>query len=258
MNINEVEKLLSVSRANIRFYEKEGLISPERKKNNYRDYSDADVLQLKKILVFRKLGFTIEEISKMQNGELQLDNALSENIKRLETAIEDLKGSLEIARKIEKEQVDFLSIDEDAYWNIITEEERSGKKFADIFKDYLSMELFVFDTMWKWVFFHDFKKSRRRNGVLVACCILLLICIIRGLSKQFIGDGSFWEGFLYPFLLFICCSLLMLPIFLMARKSPKAAEKVASVMAIIGITFFAVLTLFIIVLILNSIFHFWF
>ena len=32
MEIKEVEKLLSVSRSNIRYYEKEGLINPERKK----------------------------------------------------------------------------------------------------------------------------------------------------------------------------------------------------------------------------------
>ena len=48
MDIKEVEKRLSVSRANIRFYEKEGLISPQRKENNYRNYSEEDIAKLKK------------------------------------------------------------------------------------------------------------------------------------------------------------------------------------------------------------------
>ena len=43
MTIKEVEELLSVSRANIRFYEKEGLLSTNRKSNNYCDYSEENI-----------------------------------------------------------------------------------------------------------------------------------------------------------------------------------------------------------------------
>ena len=68
MEIKEVEKLLSVSRSNIRFYEKVGLLNPARKENNYRNYNEEDIDALKKILVLRKLGFSVEEISEMQKG----------------------------------------------------------------------------------------------------------------------------------------------------------------------------------------------
>lgn len=61
MNIKEVEKQLSVSRSIIRFYEKEGLLKPERKENNYRDYSEQDIAALKKILVLRKLGLPLKK-----------------------------------------------------------------------------------------------------------------------------------------------------------------------------------------------------
>ena len=43
MKINEVEQLVGVTKRNIRFYEKEGLLSPGRTDNGYRDYGEADV-----------------------------------------------------------------------------------------------------------------------------------------------------------------------------------------------------------------------
>ena len=42
MTIKELEALVGMTRANIRFYEQEGLISPTRLPNSYRDYSQED------------------------------------------------------------------------------------------------------------------------------------------------------------------------------------------------------------------------
>ena len=49
MNIAEVERRTGLTRANIRFYEKEGLLSPARGANGYRDYTEADVETLRKV-----------------------------------------------------------------------------------------------------------------------------------------------------------------------------------------------------------------
>ena len=46
MKINESESQLELTRANVRFYEKEGLLQPARKENGYREYSDEDVATL--------------------------------------------------------------------------------------------------------------------------------------------------------------------------------------------------------------------
>ena len=51
MTIKEVEQILEVPRATIRFYEKEGLISPSREENGYRDYSKEDLEKVKKIVI---------------------------------------------------------------------------------------------------------------------------------------------------------------------------------------------------------------
>ena len=44
MRISEVAKETGLSVSNIRFYEKKGLLSPERKEeSNYRDYTEEDI-----------------------------------------------------------------------------------------------------------------------------------------------------------------------------------------------------------------------
>lgn len=48
MKINEVEELLNTPRANIRYYEKEGLINVSRKENGYRNYTEEDIARLKR------------------------------------------------------------------------------------------------------------------------------------------------------------------------------------------------------------------
>lgn len=72
MKINEVETLLDISKANIRFYEKEGLLSPSRTAAGYREYTPEDVEQLKTILLLRKLGFPVKVIRQILNGTLPL------------------------------------------------------------------------------------------------------------------------------------------------------------------------------------------
>jgi hypothetical protein len=125
-------------------------------------------------------------------------------------------------------------------------------------KNYLTFESEQFDNMWKWTFFHDFKESRKKHGVIGAICILFLLCVIRGLSKKFIWQGSFWEGFLYPFVLFFAIFIISTILYVLMKKAPKAGSFVSSVLLILSIIFLAGIVLLIIVLLLNSFLHFWF
>ena len=43
MTIKELEERTGMTRANIRYYETEGFLSPERRENGYRDYSEEDL-----------------------------------------------------------------------------------------------------------------------------------------------------------------------------------------------------------------------
>lgn len=76
MTIKQVEEILGIPKATIRFYEKEGLICPSRKENGYRDYNEEDILLLKRIIIFRKLGLSVELISDLQSGAITLQEAL--------------------------------------------------------------------------------------------------------------------------------------------------------------------------------------
>ena len=62
LNIKEVEKLTNITKQNIRYYERQGLIFPKRNpENDYREYSEQDIRQLKIIKILRKLDMPIEE-----------------------------------------------------------------------------------------------------------------------------------------------------------------------------------------------------
>lgn len=64
MRTGEVEKLTEVKEANIKFYEREGLIKPRRNENGYRDFSDEDVKIINRIKTLRMLDVPIPEIKK--------------------------------------------------------------------------------------------------------------------------------------------------------------------------------------------------
>lgn len=49
----------------IRFYEKKGLLCPKRTESNYRVYSAEDMTRLEQILLYRKMGFSIEDIREL-------------------------------------------------------------------------------------------------------------------------------------------------------------------------------------------------
>ena len=228
VKIKELEQLLSVSRSNIRFYEKQGLFCPERKDNNYREYSEADVEALKKIIVLRKMGFTVEEIQLIQKGELPFAQAMDDARQRLEEEIEKLNGSLKLVEQVAKENGSFEEIDIDKHFDAINSAERSGEKFIDICKDYLELELRMLDTGLMISFLFPFKMLRKRYGTMAACLMLLLWCILRGIAR-FRNGGSFWYGFLYPFNVFLIASAISLPIYILRKRFPKAASVIGRI-----------------------------
>ena len=72
MTIKDVENKLGITKANIRYYENEGLISPKRNDtNNYREYSEQDIEQLERIKVLRVLGVPISDIRELKDGRLE-------------------------------------------------------------------------------------------------------------------------------------------------------------------------------------------
>ena len=75
MKIKEVEQLTGITKANIRYYESQGLISPNRESNGYRTYGEIHVRELLKIKLLRILGLPIESIKALSDGKISLDDA---------------------------------------------------------------------------------------------------------------------------------------------------------------------------------------
>ena len=67
--INHLSKLLGLSHTTIIYYEKKGIIHPQRMPNGYREYSIEDINLLKRVIILRNLGFSADEIENTLKDE---------------------------------------------------------------------------------------------------------------------------------------------------------------------------------------------
>lgn len=111
MDIREVELAAEMTRANIRFYEKEGLLTPERRPNGYRNYSQDDLETLKKIKLLRQLHLSVDTIRRLQQGEEDLDSALFRAMEDMSAQEDDLKRAESVCRTIRSERASYASLD---------------------------------------------------------------------------------------------------------------------------------------------------
>lgn len=126
MTIKEVEERTGLTRSNIRFYEKEKLIEPSRNdKNGYRDYSEKDVENIKKIAYLRTLEISIEDIRNIISDRVPLAKILEKQTTSIQTQIEDLnKAKILCERMLESGNISFDELqvekyvtDLDTYWS---------------------------------------------------------------------------------------------------------------------------------------------
>lgn len=114
MKINEVEQVIGVTKKNIRFYEQEGLLTPSRSANGYRDYSPEDVRALQQIKLLRRLDVPIGEIRRLQEGSQTLDDCLERQIITLRRQLRNLEATEAFCKKLlaENAVLDGLPIDQ--------------------------------------------------------------------------------------------------------------------------------------------------
>lgn len=212
MKINDVEQALGISKANIRFYEKQGLLTPERSENKYRIYSDADVERLKTIIVLRKLGIPVQNISKILDGDLDFQDAMRENVSDLEKQIEQLEGALNLSRQILQEQEETL--DTERYWEIIQQKEAQGERFLDIVSEY-------------WSNFGYPLLARRfmiEEGASAKQIIIRIITVCLGyalFTTHVWDDGSFWINLLHWPIVFLAGMAITFFIFWIGKHHPR-------------------------------------
>ena len=117
MNIKEIEERSGLTRANIRYYEQEGLLAPARRENKYRDYSEEDLETLLRVALLRSLGFSLDEIRRLQSGELELAAAMRERSAALESEGQRLLAARNVCDAISREVTSYSALRPEDYLN---------------------------------------------------------------------------------------------------------------------------------------------
>ena len=117
MNIKEIEERSGLTRANIRYYEQEGLLAPARRENKYRDYSEEDLETLLRIALLRSLGFSLEEIRRLQSGEADFAAAMRERSAALEAEGQRLLAAKSVCDAISREVTSYSALRPEDYLN---------------------------------------------------------------------------------------------------------------------------------------------
>ena len=149
MTIKDVEKRTGLSRSNIRFYEKEKLIEPSRnERNGYRDYSENDVENIKKIAYLRTLGISIEDIRNIISEKATLKDTLEKQYEVLKSQITDLnKAKLMCEKMLDEESISYEKLQAEQY---ITDLHDYWRDNQTVFKlDSVSF-LYIWGSMLTW------------------------------------------------------------------------------------------------------------
>lgn len=119
MRIQELEGIVGSDRATIRFYEKEGLITPNRSENGYRDYTPENAEELKKIRLLRQLGMSIHTIRQLQQGSADLTEALERQAAALSGSILEQQRARAVCCRIRDDGAQYGALDSDHYLNLL-------------------------------------------------------------------------------------------------------------------------------------------
>ncbi len=164
MKINQVEELVGITKKNIRFYEEQGLLNPERNpENGYRDYSLKDVECLNKIKLLRKIDVPIEEIKQLQSGMISFAECMEKQAKNLTDKRNNMDVMIGLCEKLQSEVTDYNLIDAPLYLDELKQLEKGGAVFMDLTQS-------------------DVSRKTMTGAVLAAVCFIafmafIIICI---------------------------------------------------------------------------------
>ena len=84
MKIGQAAQLTGLTISNIRFYERKGLLEPERNdQSKYRNYSEQDIRRLKQIILYRKMNMPIEKIASMLDDPVVSEELVRQQLQEL-------------------------------------------------------------------------------------------------------------------------------------------------------------------------------
>ena len=135
MKIQQVEELVGISKKNIRFYEEQGLLSPGRADNGYREYGREDVRRLQQIKLLRKLAVPIEDIRSVQKGEGSLETCLTRQLREYDRQRDRLSAMEGMTRDLlGRPGLTLEALDAGSCLEQIERLEKEGQSFMDVSK----------------------------------------------------------------------------------------------------------------------------
>ena len=177
MRIKEVEDLVGITKKNIRFYEKEGLLTPGRElENSYRDYTDDDVRRLRIIKLLRKLDMPISAISDVLENRMSLPEALHLHSLLLEEQRCGIVNAQRVCRMISESGKHLAELDTEYYLAEILRGEENSTELVDIHRR---------DTVKKY-----------RESVLVSIVIVALLLVLAVFLIYLNNAGTLSTGLL--------------------------------------------------------------
>ena len=178
MKIRDVAELTGLTAKSIRYYEAKGLLEVQRDADNsYRNYTEENVSELKRIKLYRYLGFSIEEIRDLlDKNPNELKIALQEKAEEYAEQREGLEIKRNICMALSR---DGASLDHviDGYGECIRLMEEDGANVLETLKDLKCPTLaetiavtlmFLGPVLWLFVNIHEKKwDSLMINSILV-------------------------------------------------------------------------------------------
>ena len=143
MKISEIAQITGLSVSNIRFYERKGLVNPDRRiDSKYRDYTTQDVELIKRIVLYRKMDLSIEEIQNIVKDDMDDKQIVKNHLSELERKREMINNSMVLCEMF----VD----DEDILREVVY---RDGGRVPGIFGNH-SNPGHILEEMWFKSFVH--------------------------------------------------------------------------------------------------------
>lgn len=134
MKIKQVEELVGITSKNIRFYEDQGLLQPQRTENGYRDYGLEEVEILKQIKLFRKIGVPVEEIHKVFHNEIEIGDCLEKQEALLRKEKTNIEKMCLLTREMLEASVTMEKMDTDYWLDEVEKMEKEGIDFVNVSK----------------------------------------------------------------------------------------------------------------------------
>lgn len=90
--IKDVVQITGLSRRTLQYYDDRDLLQPVRSPENYRLYSDADLQKLWKILAYKEMSFTLDEIAIfLDKDEHYMSQVLEHKLAAIEQEMKNLQ-----------------------------------------------------------------------------------------------------------------------------------------------------------------------